>query len=207
MSLEESRISLHTLAETVAAGPQYATSGTIRLRVVQRAVTTVADPVVRIDATGVSGPGGSVALADVTTAAAVGEAIGVTAGRAGIYPDSSGRQPDDRLTLDAGDVERLLTWYAVGSLALAAFAAQETTVLWPEHFDLAISVDGINYGVSGGDRYSAEPYAYVGPPEVPPDDPFFDVAFGALRTWDQVPDAAAVTAFFSEGRSRLSERG
>ena len=36
-------------------------------------------------------------------------------------------------------------------------------VLWPEHFDLAIDVDEVNYGVSPGDGYHGAPYAYVGP--------------------------------------------
>jgi hypothetical protein len=38
-----------------------------------------------------------------------------------------------------------------------------TVQLWPEHFDLGCSVEGVNFGCSPGDGYSAEPYVYVGP--------------------------------------------
>ena len=63
--------------------------------------------------------------------------------------------------------------------------------------------DGVGYGISPGDGFSAHPYAYVGLPG-PVDDPFFDAPFGALRTWSQVPDAASVAAFFAEGRQRAA---
>jgi hypothetical protein len=36
-------------------------------------------------------------------------------------------------------------------------------VLWPEHFDIGITIDAVNYGASRGDDHIAEPYAYVGP--------------------------------------------
>ena len=36
-------------------------------------------------------------------------------------------------------------------------------VLWPEHFDVGIDANEVNYGVSPGDASCPEPYAYVGP--------------------------------------------
>jgi hypothetical protein len=70
-------------------------------------------------------------------------------------------------------------------------------VLWPEHFDLGVTLDEVNYGVSLGDGYLAEPYAYVGPWQ-PRTGPFWNAPFGAARPLRDVPDVAG---FFAEGRS------
>ena len=104
--------------------------------------------------------------------------------------------------MDADTAVALMDWFAVGAAGLLTFAPHEKAVLWPEHFDLAIAVDEVTYGVSPGDGWSDVPYAYVGPFEKV-DDAFFDAPFGAVRTWDQVPDAAGLAAFFSEGRDRV----
>jgi hypothetical protein len=76
-------------------------------------------------------------------------------------------------------------------------------VLWPEHFDAAIRVDGVNYGVTPGDQHVPLPYAYVGPDEVP-DDPFWNAPFGATLSLGPEPSADAVLAFFRAGRDRLA---
>ena len=36
-------------------------------------------------------------------------------------------------------------------------------MLWPEHFDVAVTDNEVNYGVSAGDDGHPLPYAYVGP--------------------------------------------
>ena len=36
-------------------------------------------------------------------------------------------------------------------------------MLWPEHFDLGITLDRVNYGSAPGDADIGVPYAYVGP--------------------------------------------
>lgn len=199
----DTRRAVHTLLELLMAGPQFATAGTIRLRVTDRTISTVAEPGVRLSDDGLSGPGGSVSWAEVTTAAAAAVGIGVDPSRAGIYHDTSGLGPDDLLVAAAGEVAGLLDWYQSGADALAAFAPDHQPVLWPEHADLAITVDEVNYGVSPGDEHHPLPYAYVGPFAVP-DDPWFDQPFGALRTVEQVRDAAAVAAFFAEGRAAVA---
>jgi hypothetical protein len=204
VALSPTARALHTLLETVLAGPQHARSATIRLRVDPSAggpaVTTVSDPPVRLDAAGVTGPAAALAWDGVTTAEAVAARIGVAPGRATVYHDTSGLEVGDALDIDTDEVAALLDWYAVGAAALATFAPDTVAVLWPEHADLAITVDEVNYGVSPGDGFSAEPYAYVGPWTVP-DDPFFGAPFGAVRTRSQAPDAESVAAFFAEGRS------
>jgi len=57
----------------------------------------------------------------------------------------------------------LLGWFARGDRALRRFAPSEEPILWPEHFDLGIAADEINYGMSPGDVGHPLPYAYVGP--------------------------------------------
>jgi hypothetical protein len=194
---------LHTLLEVVLAGPQHARSGTIRLRVDAGpsgpAVTTVAEPAVRLDADGLAGPAATLAWGGLTTAGAAAARIGVDPGRAAVYHDTSGLAAGDALHVDPDEIAGLLDWYVAGAVALGTLAPEAAPVLWPEHADLAITVDEVNYGVSPGDGFSAEPYAYVGPWTVP-DDPFFGAPFGAVRTRSQAPDADAVAAFFAEGR-------
>ena len=91
-----------------------------------------------------------------------------------------------------------------GDAALAAFAPEVERVLWPEHFDLAISVDQVNYGVSPGDDHLAVPYAYVGP-WAPADvsGPFWNTSFGAARPLAEIDD---LVGFFAEGRDLTSAR-
>jgi hypothetical protein len=91
---------------------------------------------------------------------------------------------------------------ALGHEALLAFAPGETPVLWPEHFDVAIRVDEVNYGVSPGDGFSAEPYAYVGVAAAAGGDAFWNAPFGAAVPLRELPGAAAVSGFFTEGRDR-----
>lgn len=206
-ALAATRAALHAVVELVLAGPQHRASGTIRLAVVPGAVQTVAAPRLRLEPTCLSGPGGQASLLDTTSPLALGAAVGVEAGApVGVYLPTSVAAPDEALSVDADLATALFDWFAVGAAALIGHAPTERAVLWPEHFDLAVTVDGVNYGISPGDGFSAQPYAYVGP-HSPVDDPFFDVPFGALRTWTQVPDAASVAAFFAEGRDRVGAAG
>ena len=76
-------------------------------------------------------------------------------------------------------------------------------MLWPEHLDVALSLDEVNYGVSPGDSLIPVPYAYVGPWVVPPLDDFWTAPFGAVRLLDEHVGSDVVLAFFEEGRRRL----
>ena len=69
---------------------------------------------------------------------------------------------EDPLSIDSAAATVIGEWYAFAHEVLSAFAAAEAR-LWPEHFDLAIELDEVNYGFSPGDEQHAEPYAYVGP--------------------------------------------
>jgi hypothetical protein len=111
-------------------------------------------------------------------------------------------EPDEVLTVDPGQAGVIVAALGAGHDALTAFAPDETPVLWPEHFDVAIRVDGVNYGVSPGDGFLAEPYAYVGVGSVPEGDAFWNAPFGAAVPVRELAGAAALTGFFTEGRDR-----
>jgi hypothetical protein len=191
------RRALHGIAELVLAGPQYAASGTIRLRVVPGGIATV-HPGPQVESGELVWDGGRMPLAG--TARELAAAAGLEAQRAPIYEDSSGVDPDEELSLDPGAVAAILGWFARGDEALRAFAPDTEPVLWPEHFDLGISAEEVNYGVSPGDSAHEGAYAYVGP-WTPRTGDFWKASFGALRPASDLADAAAVRAFFDEGRA------
>ena len=67
---------------------------------------------------------------------------------------------------------------------------------------MAIRVDDVTFGLSPGDGFIEEPYAYVGVSRPPARDAFWNAPFGAAVPLTELPDAAAVTAFFADGRTR-----
>src|ERR1700728_2798238 len=201
--LAMTRRTLHAVAELVLAGPQYRATGKLRLRVVPGGFATVLGPELRVIGTGVVGDGGAAVPIDGHTARAIGAELGVTAGRAeGAYADGAGVGLDETLILDPGQSDVITGGFARGHDALIAFAPAETPVLWPEHFDVAIRVQDANFGVSPGDGFIEEPYAYVGVSRPPAGDGFWNAPFGAAVPLTELPDSAAVTGFFAEGSSR-----
>jgi hypothetical protein len=82
--------------------------------------------------------------------------------------------PDDDLAVDAAASLALGAWYHFGQEVLDALrdelpaGSTSEAQLWPEHFDLAITVErrpgyAVNVGWSPGDGFHAAPYVYVGP--------------------------------------------
>ena len=200
---ERARRSLHAVAEQVLAAAQYRTSGTIRLRAADDGIHTVAEPAMTLAGDRLVGPGGVVPIAGHTPRT-LAKAVGVEAGLlTAVFPDGSGLGLDDQLSVDDATARNVLAALVLGDGALRAFAPGEEPVLWPEHFDVGISVDEVNYGVSPGDGYYAEPYAYVGPWQVPAADEFWQAPFGAARALESLGTAEAVQRFFEEGRARL----
>ncbi|GII67398.1 hypothetical protein Skr01_74830 [Sphaerisporangium krabiense] len=197
------RLSLHAVAELLLAGPQYRTSGTIRLRVTPEGFGTVAAPDLRVE--------GDVLVAGATrlpldgrSLKELGAATGAGAGAPeGLYHDGSGASAGDVLRVEAGAARYLQRCLALGDEALRAFAPGETPVLWPEHFDIGILLDQVAYGVSCGDTYLGVPYAYVVPWEARSGE-FWNAPFGAARPMSEVSD---VPGFFAEGRRRLTSDG
>jgi hypothetical protein len=197
--LQETRRAWHGLAELVLAGPQYRRSGTIRLRVSPGGFETVAEPWLRVDGTELVAGDTRTAVVGLTFAE-VAALAGVDLGApADLYPDGSGVDPGETVSLSPAALGVLDDAYQRGDAALRAFAPDQTPVLWPEHFDLGTTVDEVNYGVSPGDAVLGEPYAYVGPWQ-PRTGPFWNASFGAARPMRELADVEAVRRFFTEGR-------
>jgi hypothetical protein len=202
--LAATRGSLHAVAELVLAGPQYRAIGKLRLQVIPGGFATIGTPELRAVGTQVTGAGGVAVTIDGRTAREIGAELGVTAGRPeGAYDGGSGVDLDEMLTVQAGQAAVIMGALSLGHDALTAFAPAETPILWPEHFDVAIRTDDTNYGVSPGDGFSEEPYAYVGVSALPAGDTFWNAPFGAALPLRELSDVTAVTAFFAEGRSRI----
>ena len=202
--LQTTRRALHGVAELVLAGPEHAATGEIALRVTPGGFATTAGPDLRVEGTEVHGPGGSAGI-NGHTPATLAAAVGVQATTLDdVYSGGPGVGTDEPLAVDADAAARVTDALAVGDEALRRLAPDEVPVLWPEHFDVGITVAEVNYGVSPGDGFLAVPYAYVGPWTVPAADDFWDAPFGAARPISQLADADAVLAFFVEGRDRLS---
>jgi hypothetical protein len=198
--LEHTRLALHGIAELVLAGPQYAASNTVRLRVTPGGFGTLTSPDLRVDglelvtATARLPLGGT--FAGLARAAAV-EARPLR----DVYSGGPDIDPDDPVVIDPDAVNVVLGAFATGDVALRTFAPDLVPVLWPEHFDLAITLAEVNYGVSPGDDQVAEPYAYVGPWS-PRAGEFWNTSFGAARPMRELGDAEGVVAFFEEGAQR-----
>jgi hypothetical protein len=196
--------SLHGVAELVLAGPQYRATGRLRLRVVPGGFATTLTPSLRVDGSRVTSDDGAVVDIGGRTPQALAAELGVAAGRPeGAYEGGSGVAPDEVLALDPDHAGVIMSALALGHDALTAFAPGESPVLWPEHFDVGIRVDDVNYGVSPGDGFIEEPYAYVGVSAKPAGDAFWNAPFGAAVPLRELSDVPAVTGFFADGRARV----
>lgn len=206
-TLAPTRQSLHGIAELLLAGPQYRRSGTIRLRIQPGGFGTVSAPLLRVD--GDQLVHGELRLAaSGVSYARLAEAAGVAAGApTEVYRGGSGVVLDDPVSVDPAAARYVAECFATGDAALRRLDPAQQPVLWPEHFDVALTLDEVNYGVSPGDSYLAEPYAYVGPWR-PREGDFWNAPFGAARPLRDLTGAGSsadvdeVLAFFTEGRER-----
>lgn len=195
--LSAARRALHGVAELVLAGPQYRASGTIRLRITAAGIDTVVAPRLTLTATTLVTPAGIEPL-NGSSGAALGAAAGVEPGAPlGLYTDHSDVALDERLELDPDAASGVLMALHRGEVALRGLVPDAEPVLWPEPFDVAITVDKVNFGVFAGDGYLPEPYAYVGP-WTPREGTFWNAPFGAARPLVDLP-GDALGAFFTEG--------
>ena len=200
--LERTRHTLHAVAELVLAGPQHRANGDIRLRVSPGGFRTVAEPGLRVMGTDLVADDKHIPISG-TTARSLAKAVNVTAGEpAGVYAEGSDLSVDAELLIDSAAAARIAGAYELGDAALRLLAPDDEPVLWPEHFDVGIRVGDINYGVSPGDAYLGEPYAYVGVDPVPADS-FWNAPFGVTRPMTDFVDAGALRDFFSAGRTRF----
>jgi len=208
------RESLHRLAEHVVSPARYAVTGKIGLRQSPGGFATPpfgdTDRVVAVDLDHiVVTDHGEVRRAPITTIADAARFVGITPGApSAVYTPSTPLEPDAPLSVDLDAVEILAMWHELTNVALRAFAESiaedEPTEaqLWPEHFDLAMSADRINYGGSPGDEYIDVPYLYVGPFEGRPSEPdaFWNQPFGAAMGFDEIATIQDAFEFFRKGR-------
>lgn len=201
----ETRRQLHGIAESLIAGPQHRSAGTIRLVVRPDGCAGVAVALALRGAEYVW-PGGTHAL--IGTPRALAAAAGVEFGPPeGVYPVDDPLPADVALAIDHSAADLVHRSHHAGALALNRVLPQEHPVLWPEHFDVAVTDDKVGYGVSAGDDYHPMPYAYVGP-WTPRTGPFWNAPFGALHPVDVEADVDALTGqiadFFDRGRTESS---
>lgn len=195
------RRALHGVAELLLAGPQHAASGHIKLGVVPGGIgTTVAPHVAIVGAEVVAGKT-RIAMNGRTVRDLGAELALAPTSLAHVYSDVTALDPDEPLAVDEESAVRICEVYALGDSSLRSFAPSEEPVLWPEHFDIAITLDNVNYGITPGDAGIETPYMYVGPWHVPAADDFWNASFGATRDVPATSDE--VVAFFTEGRHRL----
>lgn len=201
--LVRTRHGLHGVAEYVLAGPQYVMSGDIRLRVVPGGFATRTAPDLRVEGVELVTP--TVRLPLTSTFAELATAAGVEARHLrDVYPVGPELHEDDTVRVDADAVTTILDAFVRGDAAMRELAPGSDPVLWPEHFDVGVTVGRVNYGVSPGDEHRPAPYAYVGPWEVPAGD-FWNEPFGAARDLDAFGDAEELAAWFREGQRRAGE--
>jgi hypothetical protein len=214
-TLARTRESWHRVAEHVLAAAQFADSAEIALRPRDGGFQTT-HPLQGVRHLAVDGAelvvldhrgARRTPLITLREAAAF---AGVHAGLSpSVYPPATSADLDAPLAVDTAAARVLSDWYLLGDASLQQFGAEldatDRPILWPEHFDLGLTVAEVNYGVSPGDEQVGEPYLYVGPHAGPPErDAFWNAAFGAYRTHQQIESADDAVAFFIEGRDRLT---
>jgi hypothetical protein len=203
-SYTRTRRQLRGVAESLIAGPQYRAAGTIRLAVRPAGFAGTALPI-EVQGADLIWTDGRVPLSG--TLAAVAAAAGVVAGPpVGVYQLADPLAPDTELAIDPAAADVVCRSLYAGGGALVAFARDQHPVLWPEHFDVAVTVDKVNYGVSPGDSYQDRPYAYIGP-RSPRTGEFWNAPFGAVLPLDttaaETDLLGAISEFFERGRAHL----
>jgi succinate dehydrogenase / fumarate reductase iron-sulfur subunit len=213
----QTRISLHGVAELLLAGPQRRANRSIKLVVTDDGFATgeLGRPPWRLAVRGtdfVAGNDDRVVVPLQGTFANLAANAGVScAPPADAYPPGSGCRANDFLHVDQTAAADLLRALKIGDAACRAMAAAHVPtnppepVLWPEHFDVGITLEEVNYGVSPGDDSIPEAYAYVGP-HTPRKGRFWNQPFGAARPMTDFADADAVVAFFEEGRRQATPK-
>ena len=209
-------MSLHGVAELLLAGTQRRANRSIKLAVTDDGFATgpLPRPPWRLAVRGtdlVVGDDLLVLPLHGTFADLAANAGVACAPPADAYPPASGCKPGDRMHIDHAAATDLLRALKIGDAACRSMATAYTSanppepILWPEHFDVGITLDAVNYGVSPGDDSIPEAYAYVGP-HTARKGKFWNQPFGAARPMTEFADAEAVVAFFEEGRREATPK-
>jgi hypothetical protein len=215
-TLVATRSALHGVAEHVLAAALHGWNGRIGLRVTPGGFGTPAVAVggvvrrVRVDGTDlVVEVDEVVQRAPLTTIGAAAALVGIAPGApTGLYEIATPCAPDAPLEVDPDAGATLAAWFALVDEALRRFGAElapgdpPVVQLWPEHFDIALTHDEVNYGGSPGDADHPEPYLYIGPWAVP-EGPIWNEPWGRSVPAAEVPTVEAAVAALREGRAAI----
>lgn len=159
-------------------------------------------------------PGESIAITTLPAAAAfAGVALSPDPG---VGRDLPPYRPEEPLAVDRDASLALGAWYAFAQRVLDRLRAGwsggtiSEAQLWPEHFDLAVTVElangaKVNVGFSPGDAWSDDPYAYVGPHDTAGlTGAYWNAPFGAALRYTDIESDEATLAFVVEGLAALS---
>ena len=198
------RRQLRGIAESLIAGPQYRAAGTIKLAVRQDGFTGVA---VTLAVHGDQFTWGADSASLAGPVSALAEAADLQFGPPeGVYDIVDPLPADAVLAIDSSAAARVCRSLYAGGYALERVLPAHHPVLWPEHFDVAVTDGEVNFGVSAGDDFHPLPYAYVGP-WTPLVGEFWNAPFGAVHPLDPKLDLDALTAdivdFFHSGQDEL----
>jgi hypothetical protein len=201
---------LHTVAEHILATARYRAVGRIGLEPVRGGFATPLFDGRWIEVIGgdlvVRSEEGEVTTEPLTTLRSAGTLVGITPGLPpGIYEPATPLDVDAGLEVDPNAARAIADWYALGLQALETLtsahrdASASAPTLWPEHFDLAITMEEVTFGASPGDAYHPGPYLYVAPFEKR-SGAFWNEPFGAGRVGADVAAVTDAVQFFEEGR-------
>jgi hypothetical protein len=215
------RLAWQAVAEHVLSAARHAATGRIGLRPApggfatpaypsghgERTLAVAGNELVRTDDRGE-------VRAPLTTVADAARLAEVAAGAPrSVYTPATPLLPDEPLFVDPGSAAVLADWWALVDEALGRFAAAHAhegpteAQLWPEHFDLGLSLGEVNYGGSPGDGGDPLPYLYVGPWSPRPHDVFWNRSFGAAIAAAEIGGVDEAVAFLEEGRRRALASG
>jgi hypothetical protein len=198
-AFERTRLALHGAAEMLLAAPQYQRSGKIGLRIVPGGFATTRPPALSVTAGELIAGDRHFALAGTYREVVDAAELAGAGQLREVYSGSPDFSLDDPIDIDPMAAKKLIAGYEFGNAALVEFAPKLTPILWPEHFDIGITLEDVNYGVSPGDSGIDRPYAYVGP-HTPRTGEFWNAPFGSARLLSHFADQAELVAYFRKGQ-------
>jgi hypothetical protein len=203
-TLVRTRLALHGAAEMLVAGPQFRRTGKIGLRIETGGFGTTREPAIAVRGGELVVGAQSFSLRGTYRDVANAAGLSGSGPLRDVYTGSPNFSLDDDIVIDAQARETITAAYELGNAALSRLAIGQAPILWPEHFDVGVSIDGVNYGVSPGDAGIPAPYAYVGP-YAPRAGDFWNAPFGSARLMSTCDGLDALVRYFEEGRRRAHE--
>jgi hypothetical protein len=224
-TLAATRLALQSVAEHVLSAARHAATGRIGLRPVPggfchaglasehgpRRIAVIGTELVIGDDRGPR-------RAPLTTVGAAAELAGITPGApVEVYTPSTPLDPAAPLAVDAAAAAYLAGWFALVDAALTSLArgladdapatgssSVAEAQLWPEHFDLAVTVR-VNYGGSPGDEGHPRRTSTWDRTPRPRSTAGSERTARSSRPVTEVADAGAALAYLRDGHHRLAD--